>query len=418
MRNREVREELLRDLADMKKRLGAAVAVVVTGDIAFSGSADEYGIARAWLDDISERFGTDNCLVLTVPGNHDVQWSAITTAAGIVRRQLRTVPVPQITALLDSLLADGDLLMTPLENYNEFALRYRCEIPASGLPWEASLPLRGGYHLALRGLTSVFNSDWEDTEHSLIVGKTQTILRRDPGAVHVLLAHHGPEDCRDKIEIRDRSRGKAALLLCGHKHDQRINVINGCVELVAGAVHPEEEPGWYPTYNWLRVDVVEGSDGPDQLTVEIFQRVLRPEWNEFRSGHGGSESELFVLPLGTKPPEIRGAVTDSPIENLPAIDDHIAEGLQQTEDTAEQRPPLLDGEGNVDVERRVTRDLLDLLVPDQERLLLACGLLTQEERSLSHIEMIRTALGRLTDVSRTQLADLLQAEHAKRQEKE
>ena len=434
-RNHEVRRELIVDLDRMKQEpaLGNATAVVVTGDIAFSGAESEYRLAKEWLDEVAALVGTENCQVLTVPGNHDVHWPAITASARISRQQLRTCQVPQITTLVDSLLEDTtDPLLAALGNYNEFALGYRCEIPRSGLPWETTIALPGGYHLAVRGLTSVFNSDGDDADTSLVIGRTQTVLPRESGAIYLLLAHHGPEDCRDRVEIRDRLRGKASALLCGHKHDQRINRVNNWVELVAGAVHPEEQPGWYPTYNWLRLDV-QPDAGSATLLIDVYQRVLRPEWNEFGSGHGGVLFHREVLPLAATPPTvaIQPAVPGPSIATTPAAcglseatpctpaeqggaaspwtDGSLSAELSAPEG-AEARPPLVDEEGNVDVDRRLTRDLLDLPVPDQERVLDECGLLTTEDHTLGHVPMIRAALRRLNDDdTRSRLALLITA---------
>ncbi|SFD87964.1 Calcineurin-like phosphoesterase superfamily domain-containing protein [Blastococcus tunisiensis] len=392
-----VRTHLMQDLAAMRHELGNATAVVVTGDIAYSGAPEEYDVAREWLDLVSAEVGSPDSLVLTVPGNHDIHWPSIRPSAKIARETLRTCPMEQLTPMIDELIDDPDRpLLAPLDNYNEFALGYRCEVQEDGLPWEAPLPLSDGYHLAVRGLTTVFNSDRNDGRGTLVVGRTQTSLPiDDPGAVHLLLAHHGPEDCRDTTEIRDRIRHRAWALLCGHRHDQRVQNINGCLEITAGAVHPEEQPGYYPTYNWIRFDVASDGAGGHQLIVDVWQRVLRPEWNRFgASGEGpGPQREVFPLPTlsaVTAPVTTRldGALVRAPRnEPQPTV---TAAGSAE----AAPRPPLTDEEGRVDEQRRIARDLLDLPVPDQERVLLLCGLLQPTDIDKDHVTMILTALGR------------------------
>lgn len=445
-RNHEMRRELMADLSRMQREdaLGHATAIVVTGDIAYSATETEFFRAKEWLDEVAALVGTDNCQVLTVPGNHDVHWPAITTSARIARQQLRSCALPDITPLVDTLLEDStDPLLAALGNYNEFALGYRCEVPRNGLPWQTSIALPHGYHLLVRGLTSVFNSDRDDTPTSLVIGRTQTVLPREPGAVQLLLVHHGPEDCRDRVEIRDRMRGKVSALLCGHKHDQRINRVNDWVEIVAGAVHPEEERGWDPTYNWLRLDVQPDDHGSATLILDVYQRVLRPEWNEFRSGHGAALFHREELPLAPLPAAPRGAhappsasgspagpspaavppAAPAPLDPTPAAapadgsappwTDGSTRAASGAPEGAEQRPPLVDEEGNVDADRRLTRDLLDLPQPDQERVLTQCGLLTNEDRTLGHVPMIRAALRRLTDdETRHRLGTLITAASA------
>lgn len=461
-RNRGVRVELMRDLEIMQQKLGRATAVVVTGDIAFSGEKSQFVTAKAWLDEVARLVGTENCQVLTVPGNHDVNWASITPSARIAREKLRTCPLSDITPVLDELLTDASSpLLASLAHYNEFALGYRCEVASNGLPWEAAIELPHGYHLAVRGLTTVFNSDRDDTEASLVVGRTQTVLPREtPAAVYMLLAHHGPEDCRDRIEIRDRIKGKVHALLCGHRHDERIHRVNDCVEITAGAVHPEEDPGWYPTYNWMRFDVQPTQDGTATLIIDVYQRVLRPEWNEFRSGLGGDQPfrDEQVLPPLSRPPLSAAVAPPAARQPLPnespvpigaqtgvarSVANKAPEGatyvgalparsLRDSDSgtppsgdggsddvpatSADLRPPVVDKEGRVDSERRLTRDLLDLPVPDQEAVLTACGFLTLEDRQKDHVTMILDALARVTDdEARERLADQIAAVMRRRQ---
>jgi hypothetical protein len=214
----------------------------------------------------------------------------------------------------------------------------------------------------------------------------------------VVLAHHGPEDCRDTVEIRDRLRHKASALLCGHKHDQRIQRVNDCVEIIAGAVHPEEKAGWYPTYNWIRFDVQPNADGNNTLSLEVWPRVLRPEWNHFGAGTGDGKPYRALLPLPVLAATPLSAAADATVTIAVAQRD-VPEDLAAIElaDVGVMRPPLVDLEGRVDEQRRITRDLLDLPVPDQERVLEACGLLTEDDLHQDHVAMILTALERAQD---------------------
>ena len=47
--------------------------VAITGDLAFAGIAEEYALARTWLDDLWKKLGDPpRDRLLLVPGNHDV----------------------------------------------------------------------------------------------------------------------------------------------------------------------------------------------------------------------------------------------------------------------------------------------------------------------------------------------------------
>ena len=262
-RNRSLRVDLVNDLRRMRPVVGDAMALLVTGDIAFSAAEVEYAEAQEWLERVAAVVGTDPAQILTVPGNHDVDRSAVGRSAELAHQRLRECDDDDLDRELDKFLADpGRPLLGPLDNYNKFAARYGCDVPKSGRAWEVPIDLGGAYTLAVRGLSSVFSSDASDNRQTLLLGKTQTTLPAEPGTVYLLLAHHGPDDCRDETSIRDRIKDRAAALLMGHRHTQRVRQVEQCIELTAGAVNPEEVTGWHPSYNWLRVHVEHVGETP------------------------------------------------------------------------------------------------------------------------------------------------------------
>lgn len=81
-----------------------------------------------------------------------------------------------------------------------------------------------------------------------MIGMGQGTLLAEEGKLYLLLAHHGPGDLRDGDVLRDTIEVRAIAPLTGHRHAQRIRDVEGCVEVTAGAVKPEEETGRYPSY--------------------------------------------------------------------------------------------------------------------------------------------------------------------------
>src|ERR1700726_3345512 len=88
-RNQSLRIDLLNDLKEMTEKLGPSAAVLVTGDIAFSGLPSEYAAARQWFDEVTKVGGASSTSVLCVPGNHDVHRSAIGLTGETIRDRLR-----------------------------------------------------------------------------------------------------------------------------------------------------------------------------------------------------------------------------------------------------------------------------------------------------------------------------------------
>ena len=69
----DLRNELLLDAESVSKDHGQPQGILVTGDIAFSGTSEEYDIAKEWLAELCIKLGRTLENVWCVPGNHDVE---------------------------------------------------------------------------------------------------------------------------------------------------------------------------------------------------------------------------------------------------------------------------------------------------------------------------------------------------------
>ena len=67
-----MRRELLKDIKDYCEHYVCKFdAVLICGDIAFSGKNDEYEKSKTFIDEICKNVGCKLCQVFVVPGNHD-----------------------------------------------------------------------------------------------------------------------------------------------------------------------------------------------------------------------------------------------------------------------------------------------------------------------------------------------------------
>lgn len=409
-RHQSIRLDLTRDLKQMREVVGDASTIVVTGDIAFSGDPAEYKVAGEWLDEVVMLVGTQLAKILTVPGNHDVDCSRVGESAELAHKMLRECGGDELDSKLRSLLKDPARPLTgKLDNYNRFAARYDCVTPEDGRAWETTFSLGGGYELAVRGLCSVFNSDRNDKQR-LMIGRGQSTLSADEGKIYLLLAHHGPGDLRDGEVLRDTIRNRAVALLTGHRHAQRIREVDGCIEVTAGAVNPEEETGWYPSYNWLRIGLIV-DEQPPRLRVEVWHRQWRPEWNGFGAGSQDGECQVWE----PKVPEhaivaVQSRLVDVVLESagsdavatVSIMDStggsaSTAPGQDESrhgaaEEAAEVRPAMENEDGDVPLERRVRRALFDLRPLDQVNVLTECGVLTDDDWGKPYVTMIGDAI--------------------------
>src|SRR4051794_37701539 len=74
----DVREQLLDDAESILSESRVPVqGMIVTGDLAYSGTPDEYEIAGRFLDSLAQRAGCVKTAVQLIPGNHDIHRPSI-----------------------------------------------------------------------------------------------------------------------------------------------------------------------------------------------------------------------------------------------------------------------------------------------------------------------------------------------------
>ena len=71
--DRDLRKEMLNDVERViREKELAPYGIIICGDIAFSGQANEYEIADEFIETLTGRLKIDYRHVFCVPGNHDV----------------------------------------------------------------------------------------------------------------------------------------------------------------------------------------------------------------------------------------------------------------------------------------------------------------------------------------------------------
>lgn len=299
--DRDLREELVRDVQALVAEHGALDAILVGGDIAFSAQAAEYAVALAWIDAIlAVSGGIGRSQVWTVPGNHDVDRSVVKSSKDVqdFRAEMASCdPMGGVDSTFRRRIADdptADGLMMPLAEYNRFAENFVCTTQPSSLAWQDNSLSVDGYTVRLTGINSVMNSGPGDALHTLVVGTQQCRLPRSDDTVQIAMLHHPPHWIRD-WDVIEPYLNRAHVVLFGHEHAFEAEQLTagGTVRVSAGAVAPErEEHGevepFVPTFNVLTL-----SKAGDQLLVEIHPRY----WSKIRTRfdeHPGGAREYVV----------------------------------------------------------------------------------------------------------------------------
>lgn len=86
-----VLQALLKDLKEQiaQERLQPDFTLI-TGDIAFASVADEYSMGRRFLDDLIKTTNLAKERLFVIPGNHDIDRSAITRGVASIVNDLNT----------------------------------------------------------------------------------------------------------------------------------------------------------------------------------------------------------------------------------------------------------------------------------------------------------------------------------------
>jgi predicted phosphodiesterase len=400
--DQNVRDELLRDVAELTKQLGSATGVLVSGDIAFSGKKEEYQHAAEWLRKVCEAVGCEEQQVSVVPGNHDVDRGlANGVITKMLHQSLRGLDGPAIDSKLYEFFSDtqsASALLAPLAEYNLFAQRYGCEVSAKDPYWQRNLVLSCGTTIQIRGLCSAYVSNAEDDKGKMVLGTAYVGVQRASGVLHLTLCHHPPEWLRDQDPVDDYLNSRVHIQLFGHKHAQRVNVINGMVRLVAGAMHPERrEPAWVPTYNVLEID----RRDEEHINLRLYQRRWNQPETKFiaeRDTNNGREYREFKW--SGFPRRIPAPARTELVASRTAQADQIAPSPPSGPATATNATAIIDSEHK----QRLTFRFLTLSTLERYEIALKLALLREGDDALPPNTVFREVFQRAVDAQR--LAEL------------
>lgn len=391
----DVRNELRLDAAKVAKDVGPVSALLVTGDIAFSGSKEEYDRATDWLSEFCRAIGCPEENVWVVPGNHDVDRKLTTRKVTRTLHQGIRNDGSDVDKELREIFSDAQsaaALLEPLTEYNTFAGRFGCSISAEKHYWERDLKLACGTAVRLRGLTSALVSNADDKRGGIVVGTAQAGVSRAPGVVHLTLCHHPPDWLRDLDAVEDHLKSRVHIQLFGHKHSQRLDEINGKVRLVAGAMHPERnDGGWLPTYNFLEISRRDG----DRIGLRVYQRQWsQPDTNfvAWRDPNNGKDHREFFwsgFPAPAKAEPHSGVSHEARGADVTASAPSPVAATTATEKDDAMPPP--------NYERRLTYRFLTLPFRHQITVAKNLDVLTDADRALSDEALFRVLFKRAAE---------------------
>lgn len=310
--DKDIQNEIENDLHLLRPTYGDVDITMIGGDIAYSGSEQEYKKADEWISTICEISGCKEENVLTVPGNHDVQRDKLNPLIRDVHSSFKRL---RKRADMDKKMEDfmkspgsAEVLLDPFSNYTAFAQKYG-SVPETqnGLYWEKKFELDNCV-LRIRGVNSAIVSDDNDDEHNskMILTTHQSNIPRDHGVINAVLCHHPPQWMYDNDETTEDFNARARIQMFGHKHNFRSDIVNDCLVLSAGAMLPSRsESGWDPRYNIIKLNISE-ENGKPILLIRNYRRKWHAATKQFapdfaKDGTEFHEHKLFLSELEMAP---------------------------------------------------------------------------------------------------------------------
>ncbi|MBF0154805.1 MAG: SUMF1/EgtB/PvdO family nonheme iron enzyme [Magnetococcales bacterium] len=232
-------DDFASSLQEMVSARGKPDLILITGDIAFSGSKEEYQICNHFLKSLFEWLG-ERAVVIPVPGNHDLTRSHMNDS--FIEGILKTFPKKDYNPRYESFNAslwdrkDSSLLSPLFANYlawmqanilpawDQAGLRYFCSHFPGDIRVHVTLP--GKPSLTVVGL----NSAWShfDDRHSgdleIFSQQAVCLLEGESGEERkLLLMHHPPQSFSPASLLRflEEINPPKRFIACLHGHNHK-----------------------------------------------------------------------------------------------------------------------------------------------------------------------------------------------------
>ena len=370
----DVKKELVADAAEViaGSPSGAAQGILVTGDVAFSGKAEQYEAAGKWLDALAEGIGCPIHRVQMVPGNHDLDRDKLSIGGSKLLEFIRAGGPAEYEKVIAN-ENDRATLFSRFEDYGRFCIGYNCGLDEEA-KYATNLRIEVGRDRWIRFIrlnsSLLCHGEERDDQPELVMGERQFVIPRHAGEENVVLVHHPLNWYKDAVDVRQYVRSRARVLISGHEHDPKVEVEEveeGCdlMMLAAGAAVPFRSNDIFTyTYNVIEFDWDEGTDN---LVVTMHPRTWNPVKTCFEPDNKrlGGKKPRFTLgspnfkkigQVPVRPGQIADVVEDDSAAE-PVVELVPAEGF---ETSAEEPPPMPpDAEGYELALLRFFRDLYE-----------------------------------------------------------
>ena len=338
----DIRDQMLQDLEYYSQGTGNGFdKILICGDIAFSGSTDEYKRANTFIRELCKTVACKSEEVYTVPGNHDKN---VNEHPKCVREFIHQAISKQEknsdwwwNKMIDEDFSFIKKLYTPFKEYNHFCNDERDNAEpfmlralelgidthdGAEMFWHSEFEEDlEGYQVNLYGVNSALISDLDDYDpipnrkegHRLFLPQiAYRGAKCKDGIVNILMCHHPLDFLLNKEEIAKDLDKRYALQLYGHVHIANSDISNNAVHIYSGSLNPGDvnDNTYKPVYNIIELSIETHDNGDDVLNVNL--RVQKYDGEQFVKDE--EQSKLFKVTLkkhdrwkdGYKPVEVVG----------------------------------------------------------------------------------------------------------------
>ncbi|MCY6356011.1 metallophosphoesterase [Clostridium sp. ZS2-4] len=396
--DKDLREAIINDLEiNGRENLKNVAGILVTGDIAFSGNIEEYEIAKEYLNRVCDVFHIKPSDVYCVPGNHDVNQNVVNSSDLIFAAQNAVdekETIDDADKTFSKYISDNNFnaLFKPIDEYNEFAKRFECDISADKIFWQKDFVLEENLKLRVVGINSSFLSNRTDHQKDkpdrlMYIGQAQ-IPCYETDVATLLMCHHPPQCWKFKDHILQRINKRADIQLYGHMHSQSVEIMDENAILYSGAVHPTRTVDWLPRYNWITISSKTETD-ERILEVEIYPRCLTADRDSFAIDSTCAFGENHISHEINIDRKRKSALQDRKREAF--VKDEI-ELCTQSMSVTETSAPI--------DERKIIYDFYELSWIEQINILTQLSLITKETSATLDSKMIGEAINRAREQDR------------------
>jgi len=297
-----VLKALLRDITECiceyDLRLDFAV---LSGDIAFASRSEEYALAQQFLDDLLKTTGLPKPRLFLVPGNHDIDRSAISILAAGAKSILKSRD-----AVNSFLASDADRLLVfqRFHNYQDFINEYMGdEHPHfdSAHYFHAETIQASGLRVGILGLNSTWLAASDEDRGRLLLGERQVRAALDTvqqADLHLAVMHHP----FDWLQDFDRDDAEALLysgcdfVLHGHMHQvglppARTPDIEALIIAAGACYETRQHPN---SYNFVRLDL---SAGRGTVYLRMYSDRQGGFWTKDVMNYHNVKNGVYGFPL-------------------------------------------------------------------------------------------------------------------------